>query len=158
MVDTTLRNWRLQQQLSLRQVAYNTGIWITLLGQIERGDTRARPSRRALIAHRLGVSVTELFADCPETRVAAKLLQAGLTDEELDPRHPQRRRRRPSRREQPQGRGPVSRDELRAAAIAQNERDAAEGRCARYIEDVSVLAQVAAMVAATPAREGGEAA
>jgi transcriptional regulator with XRE-family HTH domain len=56
-----LRQWRLDNGLSLTELADLTGLSPSMLNRVERGEREMAPLTRVHVARRLGVSVGELF-------------------------------------------------------------------------------------------------
>lgn len=56
-----LRTWRLQQQLTLQEIADLTGVSQPMLSQVERGLRELAPLTKVKVARRLGVPVRDLF-------------------------------------------------------------------------------------------------
>ena len=60
-LDNRLRQWRVDNGLSLRELSDLTGLSVSGLSRLERGKRQPRPLTRVKIARRLGVTVGELF-------------------------------------------------------------------------------------------------
>jgi transcriptional regulator with XRE-family HTH domain len=58
---TRLREWRLQEGLTLDEVAGLVGVSIAMLSRAERGQRQLAPLTKVQIARRLGLPVRELF-------------------------------------------------------------------------------------------------
>lgn len=56
-----LREWRVDQGLSLDEVAGLTGVSKSMLSRAERGQRQFAPLTRIMIARRLGTPVEKLF-------------------------------------------------------------------------------------------------
>lgn len=65
-----LRAWRHEQGLSLPEVAALTGVTVSMLSRVERGERRLAPLTRVQVARRLGVALDVLF-DVDRDEVAA---------------------------------------------------------------------------------------
>ena len=60
-LDSRLRQWRVDNGLSLQELSDLTGLSVSGLSRLERGERQPRPLTRVKIARRLGVTVAELF-------------------------------------------------------------------------------------------------
>ena len=56
-----LRVWRLEQGFLLEDVAGLTGISVSMLSRVERGERRLAPETKVKIARRLNARVADLF-------------------------------------------------------------------------------------------------
>lgn len=59
--ESRLRRWRKAKGLDLREAADLAGISEAVLSRIERGERRLAPSKKVLLARRLGVRISDLF-------------------------------------------------------------------------------------------------
>jgi transcriptional regulator with XRE-family HTH domain len=59
--STRLRDWRLKQGLSLRDLANLSGLSAAMLSRAERGERGFSPAAKIRLARSLQVSVTTLF-------------------------------------------------------------------------------------------------
>ncbi|MEU8276489.1 helix-turn-helix domain-containing protein [Microbispora bryophytorum] len=55
------RQWRLDNGLSLQEVSDLTGVSISMVSRVERGQKRLSPRRKVMVARRLGVRLSDLF-------------------------------------------------------------------------------------------------
>lgn len=60
-LNNRLRLWRVDKGLSLQELSDLTGVSVSGLSRLERGERQPRPLTRVRIARRLGVTVGELF-------------------------------------------------------------------------------------------------
>ncbi|NJP28077.1 helix-turn-helix transcriptional regulator [Microbispora sp. SCL1-1] len=56
-----LRAWRLANGLSLQDVSDLSGISVSMISRVERGQKRLSPLTKAKVARRLGVRIRDLF-------------------------------------------------------------------------------------------------
>jgi transcriptional regulator with XRE-family HTH domain len=85
-MDTTprIRTWRISHGYSLRKLGRMTGYNWSWYNDLEKGRRPFRVPRIAVLTHRLQVSVADLAdPDDAEAKLAVRLLQLGLTIEEL---------------------------------------------------------------------------
>lgn len=61
VLTNRLRVWRVDQGLTLEEVADLTGLSVSMLSRVERGERQLAPLTRVHIARRLGVAVRDLF-------------------------------------------------------------------------------------------------
>lgn len=66
-LNNRLRKWRVDKGLTLQELADLTGLSVSGLSRLERGQRQPRPLTRVRIARRLGVPVGELFEFEPMT-------------------------------------------------------------------------------------------
>lgn len=62
---TNLRQWRMQNGLTLEELSDLTGVSIPMLSRVERGKRQLAPMRRVTVARRLGVRIRDLFPPSP---------------------------------------------------------------------------------------------
>jgi transcriptional regulator with XRE-family HTH domain len=60
-VTCTFREWRQTAGLTLEEVSDLTGITISVLSRVERGQRNLRPMTKVRVARRLGVPISALF-------------------------------------------------------------------------------------------------
>lgn len=60
-LSTRLRQWRLDQNLTLEEVSALPGPSTAMLSRVERGQRQLAPMTKVRVARRLGVPVRELF-------------------------------------------------------------------------------------------------
>lgn len=58
---TKLRSWRLDNGLSLRELADLTGLSVGFLSRVERDQRQLPPMTKVKVARRLGVRVADIF-------------------------------------------------------------------------------------------------
>lgn len=58
---TKFRRWRVENSLTLEEVSDLTGLSVSALSRVERGERQLRPQMRVLVARRLGVPLRTLF-------------------------------------------------------------------------------------------------
>lgn len=64
VIGETIRTYRKEMSLTLKQMARRTGLSVSLLSQIERAETSASISSLYKISVGLGVKVRDLFGNC----------------------------------------------------------------------------------------------
>lgn len=62
ILKNRLRLWRVQEGLTIEEVADLAGLSPAMISRVERGERRLAPLTRARVARCLGVSIRELFA------------------------------------------------------------------------------------------------
>ena len=60
-LNSRLRQWRLDQDLTLEEVSALTGISTAMLSRVERGQRQLAPLTRVQVSRRLGVPLRDLF-------------------------------------------------------------------------------------------------
>lgn len=60
-LNSRLREWRINNNLTLEEESDLTGVSVSMLSLAERGLRNLRPATKVKIARRLGVPVRELF-------------------------------------------------------------------------------------------------
>ncbi|WP_219467766.1 helix-turn-helix domain-containing protein [Nonomuraea rhizosphaerae] len=65
------RAWRLENGLSLEEVADLSGISAAMISRVERGERQMAPLTKVQVARRLGVRVRDLFTVDGQTGVSA---------------------------------------------------------------------------------------
>jgi transcriptional regulator with XRE-family HTH domain len=56
-----LRDWRERQRLTLEDVSDLTGLSISMISRLERGERRLKAPKKVLLARRLNVRVRDIF-------------------------------------------------------------------------------------------------
>lgn len=71
-LNSRLRQWRLDQDLTLEEVSALTGLSTAMLSRVERGQRQLAPLTKVQVSRRLGVPLRELFeAEEPAAAVDA---------------------------------------------------------------------------------------
>lgn len=60
-LSNRLRQWRVDTGLTLQEVADLTGVSVSMLSRVERGQKHLSPQTKVRVARRLGVRVADLF-------------------------------------------------------------------------------------------------
>jgi transcriptional regulator with XRE-family HTH domain len=61
LLRNKLRRWRVENDLTLAEVADLTGLSEAMISRVERGQRRLAPLTKVRVSRRLGVSISDLF-------------------------------------------------------------------------------------------------
>lgn len=61
LLNNRLRQWRVENDLTLEDLSGLTGVSVSMLSRVERGHKQLAPLTRVRVARRLGAPVADLF-------------------------------------------------------------------------------------------------